>query len=183
MKRAAPGSIGMLLIATPLFADEIISFGVVDGDARELAAYERAVRIGPVDPKTGDQVRIWYVDVLGGRVNGFVVTTKGTRKCALRYDENADGRTIKRGRCGSLQPHRREAARALSMLTEIVKLNGKSVSCPIMDGWRGRVSGAFAGQIFQISIGNNDQCDDADSRLINQLGELIEKSFEPSDPK
>lgn len=179
MKRAAPGSVVLLLIATPLFADETISFGAVDGEVRELAAYERAVRIRPVDPEDGDQVRIWYVDVMGGRVNGFLVTTEGTRKCALRYDQHADGRTIKRGRCGSLRPHREEAARALGFLKEVVKLNGKSVLCPILDGWNGNVSGVVAGQKFQISIGNNDQCDDPDSQLINRLSEFIEISFDP----
>lgn len=59
MTQLARASINLLLGIPPLFAAEMISFGAVDRNALELAAYERAVRISPVDPKDGDQVRIW----------------------------------------------------------------------------------------------------------------------------
>lgn len=126
MTQLARASINLLLGISPLFAAEMISFGAVDRNALELAAYERAVRISPVDPKDGDQVRIWYVNLLDDRVNGFLVTRKGARKCVLPIESDADGVAIERGRCTSLRPHRAEAARALDLLKEVAKLNGAS---------------------------------------------------------
>jgi hypothetical protein len=165
---------------SPAMASEFVSFDLENFNAIELAAFERAVGLNPADPKDGDQVRIWYDSVMNGRVSSYVVTPEGARRCRLRYLNDGEGKHIERGDCGVLRRHRAEAAKAMALLAEVAALDGRQAFCDrVLDGWMGNVSGVIAGRKFEFAIGNNDECEDADSKLINRLSDLIAAAYDP----
>ncbi|HUQ09297.1 MAG TPA: hypothetical protein VM146_03200 [Steroidobacteraceae bacterium] len=163
-----------------MLAKETVSFDVPELAKSSLAAYERAVGMRPADPKGGDQVRIWYDSVMIGRVTAILVTPEGARRCKLRYDNDGKGLNVSRGRCGLLRRHPAEAAKVIGLLEQIAKLDGQYAACSrVMDGWDGAVSGVIAGRKFEFYIGNNDECEDEASQLINRLSDYIRAAYDP----
>lgn len=164
----------------PAIATEFVSFESEDLSKSALAAYERAVRLNPADPKDGDQVRIWYDSVMNGRVTAYVVTPEGARRCRLRYRNDGKGLHVKRGECGLLRSHAAEAGKVMALLEQIASLDGRHAACPdVLDGWDGMVSGVVGGRKFEFSIGNNNECQDEASQLINRLSDLVSAAYDP----
>src|SRR5689334_20078600 len=167
-------------LAANAMSVERVSFDGDDLSKRALAAYERSVGMNPADPQDGDQVRVWYDSVMNGHVTGYLVTPEGARRCRLRYDNDGNALNVKLGDCGPLRRHRAEAAKAIAMLAELVKLDGQSLACDgVLDGWDGAVSGVIGGRKFEFYTGNNNECRDEASQLINRLADLVAAAYDP----
>ncbi len=159
-------------------AAERVEFG---DDAAEVAAYERAVSMNPAHPRDGDQVRMWYANVMNGDVRGLLVTPGGTTRCTLKYINDGKGLLVQRGQCGTQRRHQAEAARVIAKLEQVAAFSGKSIICEVWDGWDGQVTGVINGKVFAFSISNTHECADTnpEAKVVNELMELVSEAYKP----
>jgi hypothetical protein len=113
----------------------------------------------PIDPRDGDQVRIWFEDVMGGHVTGYIVTRKGVWRCRLRYsNDNGEYIVVHRGNCGGPHRYADRIAKPMALMADAAKLDGRSFACGVMDGWQAEIEGIFEGKPFSFDASNTNEC-------------------------
>jgi hypothetical protein len=161
---------------------EIVRFDEENHQAHYVAAMTRAVGALPIDPKDGDQVRVWYNNPMGRSARGYILTRKGVWRCSLRY-QNDNGRYLvfNGGSCSG--PHRYDArlAKPLAQLADAAKLDGKSLQCGTMDGWEADVVGIFEGKPFAFYAANTLDCKEAETIWAGEFLELVAGAYYKND--
>lgn len=157
-------------------------FGVENYDELEIAAYSRAVSATPMDPRDGNQVRVWTMGYWSGRmpITGYILTHAGAYRCQLSYT-NDTGKFIEihRGHCRGPRKYAERLAKALAVLPELAKFDGGEVSCQVFDGWGALVEGIVDGKRFSFSASNPDACEAGKS--LNAMIDLIANAYYRAD--
>jgi hypothetical protein len=140
-------------------AGEKVSFGEGDLGASMVAAFTRAVGALPLDPKDGDQVRVWFDSVMTRHATGFIVTRKGVWRCSLRYEnDNGEYIVVNRGTCRGPHRYTERIAKPMALLAQAAKLDGKSFACEVFDGWEAQIEGIHEGKRFGFHAANTQEC-------------------------
>jgi len=155
---------GFLLLAMcdVAVADEKVWFNEEGYGAHKIVAYNQAVGALPLDPKDGNQVRVWFDDVMGGRITGFIVARKGVWRCRLRVtNDNGEYIVVHRGECSGPRKYPERIERVMALMGDAAKLEvEEKLHCDVMDGWQASVEGMFEGQRFAFDASNTDECSD-----------------------
>jgi len=162
-------------------ASERVYFSEDDESAHLVAAFSRAVYALPIDPKDGDQVRIWFMPYWSGRmkVTGYIVSGKGVYRCSLTYDnDNGEYLRVNRGQCSGARNYPERLSKALASLPELVK-HSDHPSCGTMDGGGAEIEGIVGGQRFQFTAMNSHDCDEA--KPVAEILDLLSNSYYKED--
>jgi hypothetical protein len=175
-----------MVAASAAAGDTIVSFDDPDVEAKRNAAFNRAVGALPIDPRDGDQVRVWFFAYWSGemKVRGYIVTRKGVWRCTLGYKHREDDYAIHSG--GSCSGPRRYPERIdaiMALMKDISKLKGADAVCPVLDGWGANVEGIFDGKPFAFEAANTDGCTDTDKNaaLANEFLDLLNAAYTNKD--
>lgn len=163
-------------------AGERVHFDEENYAEHMLAAYSRAVHLEPMEPRNGNQVRVWVRGYWSGRmaITGYIVTEKGVNRCRLSYNnDNGKYMVVNRGSCSGARNYPERLAKALASLPELARHNSKNASCDTMDGWGADIEGIVDGQRFQFTASNPDDCESA--RPVNVILELLENAYYKED--
>jgi len=139
-----------------------------DFQAKWLAAITQSAGVLPIDPRDGDQVRIWYDNVMGRRITGYVVTKHGAWRCQAVYrNDNGEYVVAGTGSCGTPRKRADKLARALARFSEGPEFDGKSFSCGTLDGWDAHIEGIVGGKHFTFYASNTDGCEDLEIKQVD----------------
>ncbi|HEX6398635.1 MAG TPA: hypothetical protein VFZ95_14525 [Steroidobacteraceae bacterium] len=163
------------------FAGEKVYFSEEDHAAHLAAAFSRAVSALPLDPKDGNQVRIWFTPYWSGRlaVTGYIVSGKGVYRCSASYN-NDNGRylVVNRGTCSGARNYPERLARALASIPELVK-HKDHASCDTLDGGGAEIEGIVDGEKFHFTAMNSHDCDEA--KPVAEILDLLSNSYYEKD--
>lgn len=163
----------------PAVAGERIHFDEEGYEARLYAAYARAVKARPMDPKDGNQIRVWRLPYKGGRsgITGYILTNEGVYRCRLTCD-NSTGKylVINPGICKGPRKIPGRLARAMATLPDIAKYASSVNSCGTFDGGGADVEGIVDGKHFQFTAMNPHDCDEA--RPLAEMLDRIVAAYE-----
>lgn len=137
----------------------------------QVAAYSRAAKLGPLG-SNGVELRVWIDNVMFASLQGFAIANTGLRKCETTYDLTDWVVTVKPAKCRPTGTPDR-GRRALALLQDLSKLDGKELGCGVQDGADIFVEGTTSGRRFAFIAGNPDFCTDAGSRLVSHLLKII----------
>ncbi|MEQ1818308.1 MAG: hypothetical protein ABL871_06825 [Terricaulis sp.] len=71
------------------------------------------------------------------------------------------------------------ANQALTAVTPLIEMDGKNISCGVVDGNVYRIEGVIDGQRFALTASNPDLCQDMESAQVRAVLELITRDFTP----
>jgi hypothetical protein len=170
------------LLAQVASSHDIVTFGDDDFSEHRMAAIRRAAGVLPMDPKDGDQVRVWFDNPLGASIRGFILTRQGVWRCSLRY-QNDNGRYLvfDGGTCGGPHLYKDRLAAPLAQLAQAAKLDGKTLQCGTMDGWTANIEGIFEGKPFAFYAANTQDCEDAEIRWAGDFLDLVAAAYQKKD--
>lgn len=183
MFRLALSSI-LCCLAGAAFADEKLYFHDEAFSAKETAAFTRAVGALPIEPKDGDQIRVWFDSVMNGRVTGYIVTSKGAWRCKLRYsNDNGQYIVVHHGNCSGPRRYPERISKVMALMSDAATFDGKGAHCEVMDGWQANIEGMFAGKPFAFGASNTDECTDTneDARHVDAFVDLVAAAFYKKD--
>jgi hypothetical protein len=163
-------------------AREKVMFGEDEFDAHLLKSFTEAVGALPIDPKDGDQVRVWFEDVMGGHVQGYFVTSKGAWHCKLRYDNTGKALVVNRGDCAGPHRYAERIARPMALLAEAAKFRGKVFECGVMDGWQAEIEGIVDGKPFRFSAANTGECKGEEIEWVDNFLDTVAMAWFRKDP-
>jgi len=166
---------------TTAAAGERVYFGEDNEKEHFIAALSRAVYALPIDPKDGDQVRVWFMPYWSGRMTiiGYIVTTKGVYRCRLSYNnDNGEYLEVNRGQCSGARNYPERLAKALAALPELVE-HKDHASCETMDGGGADIDGIVGGVRFQFTASNSHDCDEA--KPVAEILDLLANSYYKED--
>jgi hypothetical protein len=159
-------------------AGERVYFDEQNYKEHEIAAYNRAVKAVPIDPRDGNQARVWMMGYWSRRmqITGYILTAKGVYRCKLSYNnDNGKYMVINPGQCAGPRMYPEKLQKALAALPELAKHDSESASCEVMDGWGADIEGMVDGKRFQFTASNPDECESA--KPVNAILELIESAY------
>jgi hypothetical protein len=170
------------LVAHVASPHEIVTFGEEGYSAHRMAAIRRAAGVLPMDPKDGDQVRVWFDSPLGASIRGFILTRQGVWRCSLRYqNDNGKYLVFDGGTCGGPRLYKDRLVPPLAQLAQAAKLDGKILQCGIWDGWVANVEGIFEGKPFAFYAANTQDCEDAEIRWAGDFLDLVAAAYQKKD--
>lgn len=168
--------------AQSVSARELVRFDEEDYKAHYLAAIRRAAGVLPIDPRDGDQVRVWFDNPMGRSIQGFILTRKGVWRCSLRYqNDNGEYLVFSGGTCGGPRRYDDRLAKPLAQFAAAAKLDGKSLQCGTMDGWEADVEGIFEGKPFAFYAANTQDCEDPEIRWAGDFLDLVAAAYKKTD--
>jgi len=171
-------SLVFCLTAQAACAREIVRFHEEGYHAHYMAAIRRAAGVLPIDPKDGDQIRVWFNDPMGRHLRGFILTRKGAWRCSLRYqNDNGDYLVFDGGTCSGPRRYEERLAEPLAQLAEAAKLDGKTLQCGTMDGWEANVEGIFEGKPFAFYAANTQDCKDPEILWAGDFLDLVAGAY------
>lgn len=158
-----------LIICTGIFAFasadragtfEKIHFGDENFKSKWLAAVMQSAGVLPIDPRDGDQVRIWYDNVMGRKMTGYIVTKRGVWRCRVDYrNDNGEYMVAGKGYCGTERKRPEKLAKALTRFPEGPDFDGKFFGCGTLDGWDADIEGIVGGKRFAFQASNTNGCE------------------------
>jgi hypothetical protein len=163
-------------------AREVVRFHEDDYKAHLMAAITRAAGALPIDPKDGDQVRVWFNSPMGRSIRGFILTRKGVWRCSLRYqNDNGEYLVFDGGTCAGPRRFEARLAKPLAQLAEAARLDGKILECGTMDGWTADVEGIFEGKRFAFYAANTQDCEEEEIRWAGDFLDLVAAAYYKKD--
>jgi len=168
----------VLFGAAAAHANEHLTFGEDGYRVHWRAAVTQAVGALPIDPKDGDQIRVWFDNVMGGRVKGYIVTRDGAWLCRLEYENNnGEYIVVHGGRCSGKHRYPARIAKAMELLAAAPRFDGKIVACDVWDGWQAEVEGIVDGKRFAFTAVNTSECKGEEVELVNELVDAVGGAF------
>jgi hypothetical protein len=159
-------------------ANERLTFGEEGYEVHWRTAITQAVGALPIDPKDGDQIRVWFDNVMGMEVTGYIVTRDGAWLCRLQYENNnGDYIVVHSGKCSGKHRYPARIAKAMELLAAAPRFDGKNVGCETMDGWQADVEGIFDGKRFVFTAMNTNDCKGEEVELVDALVNAVSHAF------
>lgn len=166
MSRSFKRWLSILLIAggwqAAAVARELVYFSEDNYQDHLVAAFSRAVYAQPLDPRDGNQVRIWFTPYWSGRlpVTGYIVTGNGVYRCKLSFNnDNGEYLVVNRGQCSGARNYPDRLAKALASIPDLASHRDRA-SCPTMDGGGAEIEGIVDGKRFQFTAANSHDCEE-----------------------
>jgi len=169
----------------PAAAGERVYFTLDDNDDLYLGAYSRAVKLPPLDPAKGNQVRAWFMGYWSGRmpITGYVLSAQGARRCKLSYNnDNGEFIVINPGHCSGPRAYPERLEAAMATLPELAALDGQTIECGTMDGRGALLEGIYDGKRFRLEAQNVWSCEGESYRNVAAMLDSISGAYYEKDP-
>jgi hypothetical protein len=127
--------------------------------------YAEAASIPSLAGAHGNELRVWQLGYKSGAVNGTIASAEGVAV----YTSTPPGERATRFKSKLFLVSSTTSNRVTSLLrrlSELAKLDGRSIECGVMAGVGVYIDGSLDGRRFVIYAGTPSACDGLDAKLV-----------------
>ena len=108
------------------------------------------------------------------RVVGYILSPTRSLECHASYTLVGLNIAAHPARCKRLRLTQDQRTSAFNLLPNLHALNGRSLSCGVMDGGNVIIEGFDSQKSFSLFAGNPQLCTDSGSLLVTQLLKILQ---------